>query len=92
MGFYFAEKLNQSLNVPVGIINCSWGGVSASVFMGEEYLTGRLKFYLDNAKEAQSKLDPDSEFERFKALQKKMDALPFDNSVPTLRLSSLIKA
>jgi sialate O-acetylesterase len=84
VGFYFAEKLYQSLNVPVGIINCTWGGISASVFMAEEYLTGRLKFYLDNAKEARSKIDPDSEFERFKALQKKMDALPMDNSIPNL--------
>ncbi len=54
------------------------------MFVGEEYLTGRLRYYLDNAKEAQSKLDPDSELERFKALQKKMDAMPFDNSIPNL--------
>lgn len=25
-GFYFAERLNQILDVPIGIINCSWGG------------------------------------------------------------------
>ena len=25
-GFYFARMLNKVLNVPVGIINCSWGG------------------------------------------------------------------
>ena len=40
VGFYFAQKLNQALNVPIGIINCTWGGVSASVFIAEEYLTG----------------------------------------------------
>jgi sialate O-acetylesterase len=84
VGFHFAEKLYQALNVPVGIINCTWGGVSASVFMAEEYLTGGLKFYLDNAKEAQSKLDPNTELERFRTLQAKMDAMPFDNSVPNL--------
>jgi sialate O-acetylesterase len=84
VGFYFAEKLYQALNVPVGIINCTWGGTSASVFMAEEYLTGRLEFFLDKANEARSKIDHDTELERFKALQKKIDALPIDNSVPNL--------
>ena len=84
VGFYFAEKLYQELNVPVGIINCTWGGTSASVFTGVEYLTGRLKFFIDRAKEAQAKIDPDTEFERFKALQKQIDALPINNSVPNL--------
>lgn len=84
VGFYFAEKLFHELNVPIGIINCTWGGVSASVFMAEKYLTGRLKYYLENAKDAQAKIDHKTEFERFKALQKKMDALPIDNSVANL--------
>ncbi|MBA4383129.1 MAG: hypothetical protein C0410_00185 [Anaerolinea sp.] len=84
VGFYFAEKLFQTLNVPVGIINCTWGGISASVFVAEEYLTGRLKFFLDEAKKAQSKIERDTELERFKALQKNIDALPINNSVPNL--------
>ena len=84
VGFYFAEKLHRVLNVPVGIINCTWGGTSASVFMGEEYLTGRLKFFLDRAIEAQSKIDHDTELERFITLQKKIDALPIDNSIANL--------
>lgn len=84
VGYYFAEALYQSLNVPVGIINCTWGGISASVFMGEEYLTGRLGFFIDRAKEAQSKIDPETELERFKVLQRTIDALPIDNSIPNL--------
>jgi sialate O-acetylesterase len=92
VGYYFAEKLNQELNVPVGVINCTWGGTSASVFMAEEYLTGRLKFFLDRAKEAQSKIDHHTELERFKALQKSIDALPINNSVPNLAPIYLDKA
>lgn len=26
VGYYFAERLNQVLDVPIGIINCSWSG------------------------------------------------------------------
>lgn len=84
VGFYFAEELYRSLNVPVGIINCTWGGISASVFMGEEYLTGRLGFFIDRAREAQSKIEPKTELERFKALQRTIDTLPIDNSKPNL--------
>ena len=84
VGFYFGKKLNHALDVPIGIINCSWGGISASALVGEEYLTGRLKFFLDMAKEARLKIDPDSELARFRALQKKMDAMPMDFSVPNL--------
>lgn len=84
VGYYFAKKINQTLNVPVGVINCTWGGTSASAFMAEEYLTGRLKFYLDRAHEAQSKIDHDTELERFKALQNQIDTLPIDNSIPNL--------
>lgn len=84
VGFYFAEKVHQALDVPVGIINCTWGGTSASAFTAEEYLTGRLSFFLDRAKEARAMIKPDTELERFKALQKNIDSLPIDNSVPNL--------
>ncbi len=84
VGFYFAVKLYRELNVPVGIINCTWGGVSASVFTSEKYLTGRLQFFLDEAEKARLKIDRDTELERFKTLQKNIDALPIDNSVPNL--------
>src|SRR5690606_30207591 len=31
IGYFFAEKLNKELNVPVGIINASWGGTAAEI-------------------------------------------------------------
>ena len=84
VGFYFARDLYARLGVPVGIINCTWGGTSASVFTAKEYLTGPLRFFLDRAEEARSKLDPATEYERFKQMQAQMDSLPIDNSVPNL--------
>ncbi|MEA4938815.1 MAG: sialate O-acetylesterase [Christensenella sp.] len=84
VGFYFAQKLYNEFHVPVGILNCTWGGTSASVFTAPEYLTGRLRFFLDRASEAQACIDPATELERFQANQRMIDSLPFDNSVPNL--------
>ena len=36
VGFYFARKLQKSLGVPVGIIDCYWGGTSATCWMTKE--------------------------------------------------------
>jgi sialate O-acetylesterase len=31
-GYFFGQKINESLNVPVGLINSSWGGTPAEVW------------------------------------------------------------
>ncbi|MDR0442516.1 MAG: sialate O-acetylesterase [Treponema sp.] len=36
--FFFARKINADLNIPIGIINCSWGGTSISTWMSREQL------------------------------------------------------
>lgn len=38
IGYYFSEKLFEKLSVPIGIIGCTWGGTSASVWQDENYL------------------------------------------------------
>jgi sialate O-acetylesterase len=38
VAYFFARKLNADLNVPIGIINCSWGGTSISCWMSEGQL------------------------------------------------------
>ena len=35
-GYYFGKQLNQQLNVPVGLINTSWGGTPAEVWTPKE--------------------------------------------------------
>ena len=37
-GYYFAETLTELLNVPVGIINCSWGGSCVEGWLPKEIL------------------------------------------------------
>ncbi|MBR0407590.1 MAG: sialate O-acetylesterase [Clostridia bacterium] len=38
VGYFFAMKLNAHLRVPVGIIDCYWGGTSVTCWMSEETL------------------------------------------------------
>jgi len=36
--FFFARKINTDIGIPIGIINCSWGGTSISTWMSREQL------------------------------------------------------
>src|SRR6478735_675088 len=36
IGYFFGKKLSKDLNVPVGLINSSWGGTPAEVWTPEE--------------------------------------------------------
>ena len=38
VGYFFATRLSKALDVPVGIINASWGGSVIEAWMGEELL------------------------------------------------------
>jgi sialate O-acetylesterase len=38
VGYYYAQKLAEELNVTVGVIGCNWGGTSASAWMSKEML------------------------------------------------------
>ena len=40
VGYFFGVKLQQSLGVPVGLINASWGGTPAEVWAPEQLVTG----------------------------------------------------
>lgn len=41
VGYFFGKKLQQSLGVPVGLINASWGGTPAEVWAPEHVVTGQ---------------------------------------------------
>ena len=38
VAFFFARRLVPELNVPIGIINCNWGGTSASAWLDNQTL------------------------------------------------------
>lgn len=37
-GYYFAQRLEENLNIPIGIIGCNWGGTPACTWMDPSYL------------------------------------------------------
>lgn len=39
VAYYFATRLYESLNVPIGIIDCYWGGTSATCWVNQDDLT-----------------------------------------------------
>lgn len=84
VGFYFANRLYETLQVPVGVINCTWGGTSASCWVSEDYLTGDLQFYLDKAREVRSSIDPEETLEKYIALQKNILSSDIDMGKPNL--------
>lgn len=43
VAYYFARNLAAQLDVPIGIINCNWGGTSASCWIGREMLEQNLE-------------------------------------------------
>jgi len=40
VAFYFGRELNQKLNIPIGLINASWGGTPAEAWTSKETLLG----------------------------------------------------
>jgi len=42
VAFFFARRLVPELNVPIGIINCNWGGTSASSWLDNQTLMSVL--------------------------------------------------
>lgn len=60
VGYEFAKALRQKLNVPVGIIECSWGGKPVQSFVSDEALKAcpEAKAMLDQKAVAIKNYDP----------------------------------
>jgi len=70
VGYYFGRKLRERLGVPVGIVSCNWGGISASCMTARENLTGDLAVYLDEADAVQRGMDEAIHLPLFQQMQK----------------------
>lgn len=53
VGYFFGKKLQQELNVPIGLINASWGGTAAETWTPAEIVLGH-----PSLKEASDALNP----------------------------------
>jgi len=74
VAYSFAKELHKSLEIPIGIIECAWGGTSASCWLSKETLISHdeLSIYWDEY-EAQIKDIEWDEYERKnKAYDKEM--------------------
>lgn len=88
VAYYFATKLYEKLKVPIGIIDCYWGGTSATCWVDEESLTevSEVKGYIEDWQsvcEGKSDEVYDSELneynQRVNKWQKTVDKLKIDN-------------
>lgn len=51
VGYYFGRRLHQELGVPVGLINVSWGGTPAEVWIPQERITVNNRLMAANGKQ-----------------------------------------
>jgi sialate O-acetylesterase len=74
-GFFFGKKLYEKLNVPIGLIETSWGGTPVESWMSADVLTNAGEFVKDIAgiKEAQPLL---AQYQAFLEGHKKVEIKP----------------
>lgn len=67
VAYYFAEKVQPSIQVPVGIIGCNWGGMPACVWMDPEKLKGTAgEIWLEDYEQELKPMDMDKYVKMFK--------------------------
>ena len=74
VAFYFAVNISKQLKVPVGIINCDWGGTSASCWMSEAYLLAddATRIYYDEYQNIIAGQDPEFYETEYEAYQQQV--------------------
>jgi len=67
VGYFFAKRLREELNVPVGVIECAWGGRPVESFVSEEALhtLAEAKGVLEKKEQAIAQWDPALAKEKF---------------------------
>ena len=70
VAYYFAKRVNEALNVPIGIVGCNWGGSPVSAWMAKEDVTGELDVLWKQYREETAGVDLKEVIGRKKALIK----------------------
>lgn len=75
VAYFFAMKLQRHLQVPVGIVDCYWGGTSATCWMDGEWLgrTADGTRYVTEYAAQSAGITMEAYLEKEKAFQEKMD-------------------
>ncbi len=61
VGYWFAEKLQGALDIPVGIVGCNWGGTRAACWIDRNRLTGTPgEVWLQDYEKGIEGLDPEA--------------------------------
>ena len=88
VGYYFAKKLHQSLNVPIGIIHASWGGSRAEAWTSHDVF--------NNLKQYEKELsDLDQIYNENKIAREwfsKFESIPLASGAFDLTLSEILPA
>lgn len=64
VGYYFQKELAASLDVPVGIVGCNWGGTNCCVWMSRESAEKYGKPWVEEYKEKWRKLEAEEYWEK----------------------------
>ncbi|WP_441871087.1 sialate O-acetylesterase [Pseudarthrobacter sp. TAF60_1] len=82
VGYYFAEQLQNSLQVPVGIVGCNWGGTPACTWTDPEKLAeGPGSAWIEDYERGLRQFDPDQEAELFRVHKMSDRTDPFADAV-----------
>ncbi len=59
VGYYFGKELEENIDVPIGLMNTSWGGTKAEAWTSEEALAANpaLKHLLNNPRASKARMD-----------------------------------
>ncbi len=65
VGYFFGRHLHKELNVPVGLINTSWGGTVAEAWTSDRTLEKMPEFKTLMEEIAQSRANPDASMKKY---------------------------